>query len=67
MKLSLRENMEERFKLNAGEWLETELRIETMELKGEDIPKELYEKRWVHWDNIDFILRESVRLGYVPQ
>lgn len=57
--------MEEKFKLNAGEWLEAELRIEGLELNGEEVPDELYEKRWVHWDNIDFILDQAVKLGYV--
>lgn len=59
------EQLEERFKLNAAEWLDTELKIEGLELNSEEVPKELYEKRWVHWDNIDFILEQAVRLGYV--
>jgi hypothetical protein len=61
------EKMEQKFKMYSIEWVDTELEIENLELNGEPVPDELYEKRYVLWDNIDVILKESVRLGYVQE
>jgi hypothetical protein len=55
-------SFEERFKLNAAEWVETDMKILDLELKGEEVPEELYEKRFVHWDNIHFILDQVIDL-----
>lgn len=63
--MGLRDSFEERFKLNSSEWLETDMKIVEFETKGQNAPEELYEKRWVHWDNIHFLLDEAVRLKLV--
>lgn len=60
-----REAMENKFNTYSTEWLEADLKIEHMELNDEDIPEELYEKRFVMWENLNFILDQAVKLGYV--
>jgi hypothetical protein len=64
---NLYDSLEERFQINSIEWLETDMAILDMELKNIDVPEEMYEKRWVHWDNIDFLLTEVVRLGLIKE
>jgi hypothetical protein len=63
--MSSRKGLEDKFKIYSGEWLESDLRIEHMELNEEEVPEELYEKRFVMWENLNFILDQAVKLGYV--
>lgn len=60
-----REILEDKFKTYSCEWLDAELKIEGLELNGEEVPAELYEKRSVMWENVNFILDQTIILGYV--
>lgn len=57
--------LKERFTLYACEYLDTTLQIEVLEHDGKDVPPEMHERRYVLWDNIDFVLAQSVRVGLV--
>jgi hypothetical protein len=67
MKKSPRENLEAKFKIYAEDWLEAELKIEGLELNGEEVPEEVYETRWVMWENVNFILDQTIKLGLMDE
>jgi hypothetical protein len=67
MKKSPRENLEAKFKIYSEEWLEAELKIEGLELNGEVVPEEIYEQRWVMWENVNFILDQTIKLGLIDE
>lgn len=61
MKKSPHEHREEKFKLYSAEWLDTDMKIQDLELREVDVPDGLYEKRRVMWDNIHFLLDEEIK------
>lgn len=60
----------ERLNLNfieyADEWTVLSMQIEKLELEGEDIELEMYERQYVLYDNLNFILERVVAIKPVP-
>jgi hypothetical protein len=65
MSKSPRESLEAKFKIYAEEWLEADVKIEDLTLNGLEVPDEIYETRWVMWENVNFILDQTIKLGLV--